>query len=79
MLLPQLAEPLMIDQMQRWEVYVDSYSAKVIGKRLMSASSSLFPKTFFNFIFELYYALLLDKNPSYVIVSIISALLIIRF
>jgi uncharacterized iron-regulated membrane protein len=43
----------------------------------MSSSGSPFPKTFINFIFELHYTLLLGESPGYVIVSIMSALLII--
>lgn len=43
----------------------------------MNSSDSPFPKTFINFIFELHYALLLGESPGYVIVSSISALLII--
>lgn len=70
-------EPLATDQTQSWQIYVDPYTAKIIGKRLMVTSDSLIPKTFINFIFELHYALLLGKSPGYVIVSIISALLII--
>jgi uncharacterized iron-regulated membrane protein len=62
---------------ENWELYVNPYTANVIGKRLMSSSDSLFPKTFINFIFELHYALLLGEYPGYVIVSIISVLLII--
>ncbi|MGZ8233738.1 PepSY-associated TM helix domain-containing protein, partial [Methylobacter tundripaludum] len=71
------SEPLAADRTQNWQVYVDPYSAKVIGKRLMSSSGNPFPKTFIGFIFELHYALLLGKSPGYVIVGIISALLII--
>jgi len=71
------SEPLAADRIQNWQVYVDPYSAKVIGKRLMSGSDSPFPKTFIGFIFELHYALLLGESPGYVIVSIMSALLII--
>jgi uncharacterized iron-regulated membrane protein len=71
------SELLATDQTQNRQVYVNPHTAKVIGKRLMSASDGLFPKTFVDFIFELHYALLLDKNPGYIIVSIMSALMII--
>lgn len=70
-------EQLATDQTQSWQVYVDPYSAKIIGKRLMSTSDCLLPKTFIGFVFELHYALLLGESPGYVIVSIIGALLII--
>ncbi len=71
------SEPLATGQTQSWQVYVDPYSAKVLGKRLMSSSDSPFPKTLIGFIFELHYALLLGERPGYAIVGIISALLII--
>lgn len=71
------SEPLATGQTQSWQVYVDPYSAKVIGKRLMRTSDSTIPKTFIDFIFELHYALLLGETPGYVIVGIISVLLII--
>ncbi len=71
------SEPLANDQTQTWQVYVDPYSATVIGKRLMRTSDSTIPKTFIDVIFELHYALLLGENPGYAIVGIISALLII--
>ncbi len=71
------SEPLAADRTQNWQVYVDPYSAKAIGKRLMRTSGSTIPKTFIDFVFELHYALLLGKTPGYVIVGIISALLII--
>jgi uncharacterized iron-regulated membrane protein len=62
---------------ENWELYVNPFTANVIGKRLMSSSDSPFPKTFINFIFELHYALLLGESPGYVLVSIISVFLII--
>lgn len=62
---------------ESWEVYVNPYTAKAIGKRLMSSSDNPFPKTFIGFIFELHYALLLGEEPGYLIVGIMGALLII--
>ncbi|NOS75275.1 MAG: PepSY domain-containing protein [Methyloglobulus sp.] len=62
---------------ESWEVYVNPYTAKAIGKRLMSSSDSPFPKTFIGFIFELHYALFLGEDPGYLIVGIMGALLII--
>jgi uncharacterized iron-regulated membrane protein len=62
---------------ESWEVYVNPYTAHVIGKRLMSSSDSPFPKTFIGFIFELHYALFLGEDPGYLIVGIMGALLII--
>jgi uncharacterized iron-regulated membrane protein len=62
---------------ESWEVYVDPYTAKVLGKKLMSASDSPFPKTFIGFVFELHYALFLGEEPGYLIVGIMGALLII--
>jgi uncharacterized iron-regulated membrane protein len=71
-------EELATDQTQSWEVYVDPYRANVIGKRLISDSNSLFPKTFINFIFKLHYALLIKSHDvSTVVVGLSSALLII--
>jgi uncharacterized iron-regulated membrane protein len=69
--------PLAGDVIENWEIYVNPYTANVIGQRLMSSKDSLFPKTFIGFVFELHYALLLGESPGYVIVSSISALLII--
>jgi len=65
------------DVTESWEVYVNPYTANVIGKRLMSSSDSPFPKTFIGFIFELHYALFFGKGPGYLIVGIMGALLII--
>lgn len=62
---------------QSWQVYVNPYDAKVLGKRLMGSSENLFPATFINFIFELHYALLLPEMPGYLIVAIMAALQII--
>lgn len=62
---------------ESWEVYVNPYTAQVIGKRLMGSSDSLFPKTFIGIIFELHYALFLGEDTGYLIVGIMGALLII--
>lgn len=62
---------------ESWEVYVDPYTAKVLGKKLMSTSDNPFPKTFIGFIFELHYALFLGEEPGYLLVGILGALLII--
>ncbi len=60
-----------------WEVYVNPYTAKVLGTQLMSSSDNPFPKTFIGFIFELHYALFLGEDLGYLIVGIMGALLII--
>lgn len=60
-----------------WQVYVDPFSAQIIGKRLMNTSDSLFPLTFIGFVFELHYALLIKNEMSAVIVGVSAALLII--
>jgi uncharacterized iron-regulated membrane protein len=62
---------------ENWEVYVDPYTAKVLGKQLMSSSDNSFPVTFIGFIFELHYALFLGEDPGYMIVGIMGALLTI--
>ncbi|KXK42128.1 PepSY-associated TM helix domain-containing protein, partial [Nitrosomonas europaea] len=62
---------------ESWQVYVDPYSLKVLGKRLMKTSDSLFPLTFIGFVFELHYALLIEGELSTVIVGLSAALLII--
>ncbi len=69
--------PMADDKTETWEVYVNPYTAKAIGKRLISCSDCLFRKTFIGIIFELHYALLLGKDPGYLIVGIMGALLII--
>lgn len=61
-----------------WQVYVNPFSAQIIGKRLMNTSDSPFPHTFIGFVFELHYALLIkDEEISAVIVGVSAALLII--
>jgi uncharacterized iron-regulated membrane protein len=62
---------------ERWQVFINPYTAEVIGKQLMSSSDSPFPKTFIDFIFELHYALFLGEEPGYLIVGAMGALLII--
>ncbi|WP_036246949.1 PepSY domain-containing protein [Methylobacter sp. BBA5.1] len=62
---------------ENWEIYVNPYTAKVLGKRLMSSSDSAIPKTFIGFIFELHYDLLLAPEISPAIVGFSGALLII--
>ncbi|MDL1865364.1 PepSY domain-containing protein [Betaproteobacteria bacterium PRO5] len=62
---------------ESWQVYVDPYSLKILGKRLMKTSDSLFPLTFIGFVFELHYALLIEGELSTVIVGLSAALLII--
>jgi uncharacterized iron-regulated membrane protein len=62
---------------EHWELYVNPYTAKTIGKRLMTTSDSMIPKTFIGFVFELHYALLLGEELGYTVVGIMSALLII--
>ena len=69
--------PLTAEATESWEVYVNPYTAKVIGKRLMSCSDSPFPLTFIGFIFELHYALFLGETVGYTVVGIMGALLII--
>lgn len=60
-----------------WEVYVDPYSATVVGKRLMASSDCIIPKTFIGFIFKLHYSLLLKPEISRIVVGISGALLVI--
>ncbi|MDP2902415.1 MAG: PepSY-associated TM helix domain-containing protein [Methylovulum sp.] len=62
---------------ENWEVYVNPYTAQVIGKRLMTSSDSFIPHTFIGFVFELHYALLLGEEVGYTVVGIMGALLII--
>jgi len=63
---------------ETWQVAVDPYTAKVIGKRLQDRSDSLIPKTFIDFIFKLHYALLITSHDvSTVVVGLSGALLII--
>ncbi|WP_459991866.1 PepSY-associated TM helix domain-containing protein [Methylosoma difficile] len=62
---------------EHWEVYVNPYTAQVIGKRLKTSSDSLIPKTFIGLVFELHYALLLGEDLGYTVVGIMGVLLII--
>jgi uncharacterized iron-regulated membrane protein len=59
-----------------WEVYVDPYSAQVLGKRLRWSTARLFPLPFIDFVFLLHYSLLLGEYGE-LAVSIIAALAII--
>ena len=69
--------PLANDVAENWEVYVNPYTAQVIGKRLKASSDSLIPKTFIGLVFELHYALLLGEDLGYTVVGIMGVLLII--
>ncbi|WP_422554422.1 PepSY-associated TM helix domain-containing protein [Methylovulum miyakonense] len=62
---------------ESWEVYVNPYTAQVIGKRLNASSDSVIPKTFIGLVFELHYALLLGEDLGYTVVGIMGVLLII--
>jgi uncharacterized iron-regulated membrane protein len=62
---------------ERWEVYVNPYTAQFIGKRLKTSSDSVIPKTFIGLVFELHYALLLGEELGYTVVGIMGVLLII--
>jgi uncharacterized iron-regulated membrane protein len=62
---------------ESWQVYVDPYTAQIVGKRLMNTSDSLIPHTFIGFVFELHFALLIKGEWSAVVVGISAALLII--
>ncbi|TRX03880.1 PepSY-associated TM helix domain-containing protein [Candidatus Methylobacter oryzae] len=63
---------------ETWQVAVDPYTAKVIGKRLQARSDSFVPKTFIDFMFKLHYALLIkSRDVSMVVVGLSGALLII--
>lgn len=62
---------------ENWQVYVDPYTARVTGRRLMDRSDRWLPFTFIGFIFQLHYALLLPQGISNVVVGGSAALLII--
>jgi uncharacterized iron-regulated membrane protein len=66
------------DISENWQVYVNPYTTKVIGTRLMGSSDSLLPNTFINLIFKMHYALLIKpEEVSTVVVGLSGALLII--
>jgi len=66
------------DISENWQVYVNPYTTKVIGTRLMGRSDSLLPNTFINLIFKLHYALLIKpEEVSAVVVGLSGALLMI--
>ena len=62
------SSPLAGDVIESWEVYVNPYTAKVIGKRLMSSSDSPFQKPllalFSNCITPCFWAKVLDISLS---------------
>ncbi|MCQ8117701.1 PepSY-associated TM helix domain-containing protein [Methylomonas rosea] len=62
---------------ERWEVGVDPYTAKISGKQLQGRSSDWLPSTFIGLMFELHYALLLPNDISTVVVGLSGILLII--
>lgn len=62
---------------ERWEVGVDPYTAKVTGKQLQERSGDWLPNTFIGLMFELHYALLLPNDISTVVVGLSGILLII--
>jgi len=59
-----------------WEVYINPYTAHIIGKRLRWSNHQIFPTTFVDFIFLLHYSLLLGSYGE-LAVSLISAFTII--
>lgn len=61
---------------ENWEVYVNPYTAKVVGKQLMSSSETAIPQTFIGFIFKLHYAFLLKPEISRIVAGISGVLLI---
>ncbi|OAI01585.1 PepSY-associated TM helix domain-containing protein [Methylomonas methanica] len=63
--------------LERWEVGVDPYTAKVTGKQLQERSGDCLPSTFIGLMFELHYALLLPNDISTVVVGLSGILLII--
>ncbi|MDX8127062.1 PepSY-associated TM helix domain-containing protein [Methylomonas sp. OY6] len=76
----QCSYALLISQnvVQNWQVYVDPYTARVTGKRLIRNSDDWLPNTFIDLMFELHYALLIpSEDISTVIVGVSAALLII--
>ncbi|POZ52008.1 PepSY-associated TM helix domain-containing protein [Methylovulum psychrotolerans] len=69
--------PALDGKTEIWQVYVNPYTAQIVGKRLMGASDNLFPSTFIGFVFELHYSLLLKEEFGAVVVGVSAALLII--
>lgn len=49
------------DITERWQVFLNPYTAQVLGKRLLRRSDDLFPHAFIYLVFELHYALLLGE------------------
>jgi len=70
------AMPIRTDATEFWEVSVDPYTTKVLGKRLRWSNDQIFPTTFIDFTFILHYSLLLGERGG-LVVSIIGALTII--
>lgn len=64
------------DAIKNWQVYVNPYTAAVLGKRLINSSDSSIPNTLISFIFKLHYALLLNPRISRIVVGVSGALLI---
>ena len=58
-----------------WQVHVDPYRAKVLGKHLIKKAEDILPRAFIPFVFQLHYALLAGET-GVIIVGIMGVILL---
>lgn len=61
-------------KVEHWQVFVNPYTAEVLGKWQVMAHDGLFPQEFFMFVFSLHDALLLPWEVGGIVVGIIAVL-----
>lgn len=69
------AKPL-AEGVERWQVFVDPYSAQVTGKRMIMRSDDWMPCCMIPFVFQLHYALLAGETGG-IAVGIMAAVMVI--
>lgn len=58
-----------------WQLFVNPYSAKVLGSMMISKADAIFPQTFMGIIFSLHFALLAGETGG-IIVGIVAMILV---
>lgn len=63
------------DEKDEWQVHVDPYTARVLGKHLIKKADYIFPSSFMPFVFRLHFALLAG-DTGIIIVGIMGVILL---
>jgi uncharacterized iron-regulated membrane protein len=63
------------DEIDIWQVFVNPYTAQVLGKHLVKKAEAVFPSALIPFVFQLHYALLAGKAGG-IIVGIMGVILL---